>query len=246
MPGLQFQHQSLYPIRRLQNAIITTLLSAANISPVTVHVNATKLNDNVKCIGSTVPDNGSATAFVIVGGLQNITDYTFNWFKKKNNTVPDFIGATYSGIAEGTYYVVAENVSTGCTSDTASVVIRRVDTSGLSVSFLIDNPNSSCSSPNGQLEAVVSGGAPVANYDFAWFEGNDIFTSPRVSISNIAGNLGGRQDMHTVLVTQISSGCQTVGSVALPNATNSPLVVSASAVDALCTPPGSGRATASS
>ncbi len=217
------------------------VISAA-VNPNTVTVTAQKLNDNVKCIGATVPDNGAAQAFVLVGGLPNTVDYTFNWYNGAVGGTPSYTGATYSGLAAGTYNVTATYNATGCGSNVASVTIVRLDKAPLNVAIVVDKPNSSCVTPNGQVHAVVNGGDPVINYTFDWYEGNDIFTSPHIGTGSVATSLKGGKT-YTVLVTDNASGCQAVASLAVPDATALP-TVTASAVNAICVPANSGSVSA--
>jgi len=216
---------------------------STSVTPNTVHVTAQKINDDVKCIGAAVPDNGAAKAFVLVAGLPDIVDYTFNWYNGVVAGAPSYTGATYTGLGPGTYKVVATYTATGCGSDTASVTIAQVPKAPLNVAIVVDKPNSSCATPNGQLHAVVNGGDPVINYNFQWFEGNDIFTSPQIGTGSVATNLKGGKT-YTVLVTDIASGCQVVASLAVPDVTSAP-IVTASALNALCVPANSGSASAS-
>ncbi len=88
------------------------------------------------------------------------------------------------------------------------------------------------------MHAVVNGGDPVINYTFDWYEGNDIFTSPHIGTGSVATSLKGGKT-YTVLVTDNTSGCQAVASLAVPDATALP-TVTASAVNALCVPANSG------
>ena len=219
------------------NAIIS-----GAVTPNTVTVTAVKVSDDIKCIGASVADNGSAQAYVNVNGVQDIVDYTFSWYKGAVSGTPNYTGASYSGLAPGKYYVRAVNIATGCNSDIDSVTIAQLGKTPLRDTILVDKPNSSCSTPNGQVHAVVNGGDPVTNYTFEWFEGNDIFTSPEIGTGSVAMNLIGGKT-YTVLVTDIASGCQAVASLAVPDVTSAPVVV-ASAVDAVCAPVNSGSVSA--
>jgi large repetitive protein len=214
----------------------------ADILPKSVKVTALKVADNIKCLGATVPDNGAARAFVLVGGVENTVDYDFFWYNGTVAGAPNFTGVAYTALAAGTYKVFAKNKVLGCNSDTATVVINRVDKAPLTVAIVVDKANSSCGVPNGQFHAVVNGGDPIINYTFKWYEGNDIFTSPEIATGNIASNLKGGKT-YTVLVTDNFSGCQVVSSLAVPDITVTP-VASASTTNALCVPANSGSASA--
>lgn len=214
---------------------------SADVVPKSVKLTALKVNDNVKCIGSTVPDNGAARAFISVAGVENTTDYDFFWYNGPVVGAHNFKGAVYSGLAAGTYRVFARHKTALCNSDTATVVINRVD-KPMTASIVVDKPNTSCSIPNGEMHAVVNGGDPVINFTFKWYEGNDIFTSPEVGVGSIAKNLKGGKT-YTVLVTDIASGCQAVASLPVPDNTTAPTLTT-SKVDAVCVPVNSGSASA--
>ncbi|MBS1681223.1 MAG: gliding motility-associated C-terminal domain-containing protein [Bacteroidetes bacterium] len=215
----------------------------ADVIPKPVQVVATKIADNIKCVGASVPDNGAASAYVDMGGTQNTADYNFYWFNGPVTGSPVYTGASYSGLAAGTYSVYALHKTANCSSDTATVTIIRKDKAPMIATIVQDAPNTSCSIPNGKMHAVVNGGDPIINYTFDWFQGNDIFTSPEIGVGDTATNLLGGQ-IYTVLVTDNSSGCQSVASQAVPDNTVRP-VVTAIPTDAICAPANSGSASAS-
>lgn len=213
-----------------------------HVNPIPVTLTALKVSDNMKCIGSTTPDNGAARAFVPNGALQNTTDYNFYWFRGTTvDATPDFTGAVYNGIPEGIYTVFARHKTAGCDSDTTTVTIGRI-TGPLLVDVTLLAPVTDCLNPNGSLKAVANGGAqPVSNFTFAWYQGNDIFTSPQIGVSDVATGLKGLT--YTVLVTEKNTGCQTVESFTVPNNTTQP-VVTTTVTDILCSNANSGSATA--
>ncbi len=215
-----------------------------NVVPKPVTITALKVADNIKCVGSTTPDNGAVRAFIPVGATQNTADYNFFWFngtKAAVDTTPDHTGATYSGLAAGTYSVYGIHKTANCNSDTVSVVVGQVNRT-VAVAITLVNGVTDCKTPNGQLKAVVNNGTePVSNFTYVWYEGNDIFTSPQVGVSNIATDL--KALTYTVLVTDKTSGCQTVESFTVPNNTSQP-TVTATQTDILCSSANSGSATA--
>lgn len=182
---------------------------SVDINPLPVTLTALLVQDNLKCVGSASPDNGAVRAFVPAGAGENTTDYNFFWSNgvAVNNPV-DFTGAIYSGIAEGPYTVYALHKTATCSSDTASVVVNRVDKS-VDVVIVKNSDNTSCVTPTGQLQASVTG-QPVGNFTFAWYEGNNIFTSPQIGVSHIASGL--KAGTYTVLVTDKATGCEATSS----------------------------------
>ena len=217
---------------------------SAPVNPLPVTITALKVKDNIKCIGSTSPNNGAVRAFIPVGATENITDYNFYWSigtTAKPVASADHVGATYNNIAEGTYTVYAIHKVASCSSDTVSVVVGRVD-GMVSVEVFLDNGVTNCVTPNGQLRAVVNGGAPATNYNFVWYEGNDIFTSPQIGVNPVASNL--KALTYTVLVTEKSTGCQSIESFDVPDQTVKP-VPTVVKTDLLCSTANSGAVSAS-
>ncbi len=214
---------------------------SAPVKPKSVKITALKVADNAKCAGSTTPDNGAVRAFVQLGATQNTTDFNFYWFKGAVDATPDFVGSTYSGIPDGTYSVFATHKTAFCNSDTAQVVVG-LFTGPLKVTIDLLAPVTDCKTPNGSLKAIAdSNGQPASAFTFAWYQGNDIFTSPQIGVSDIATGL--KAQTYTVLVTEKLSGCQTVESRAVPNNTSQPTVV-ATATDISCSNLNSGTASA--
>lgn len=209
------------------------------VTPLPVKLTALKVSDNSKCIGSTTPDNGAARAFVLTGAVENTTDYNFFWFNGTTvDATPDFTGAAYSGIPEGQYRVFARHKTVSCSSDTVTVTIGRV-TGPLVVNVTLLSPVTDCKNPNGSLKATaVSAGQPPSAFTFAWYQGNDIFTSPQIGVADVATGLRGLT--YTVLVTEKISGCQTVTSFTVPDQTSKPVPTTAK-TDIVCSSANSGE-----
>lgn len=216
---------------------------SAPVNPLPVSLTAVKVADNVKCVGATTPNNGAVRAFVPVGATQNTADYNFFWFNGTTvDATPDFTGSTYTGVADGTYTVFAIHKTAGCSSDTVSVNVARVNLS-VTASITLVSGLTNCQTPNGQLRAVANGGTePATNFTFAWYQGNDIFTSPQIGVSDVASGLSALT--YTVLVTNKATGCQTVESFTIPNSTSAP-TVTATKTDLICSSGTSGSASAS-
>ncbi|HEX5169446.1 MAG TPA: gliding motility-associated C-terminal domain-containing protein [Cyclobacteriaceae bacterium] len=212
---------------------------SAPVNPLPVTITALKVKDNVKCLGSTSPDNGAVRAFIPVGATENITDYNFYWSigpTAKPVASADHVGATYNNIADGTYTVYAIHKTANCSSDTATVLVDRID-GMVSVQIVLDNPYDNCKNPNAKLRAVVNGGDPVGKFTYAWYEGNDIFTDPQIGVSHIAADL--KPVTYTVLVTEKATGCQSIESYDIPDQSVAP-VVDVVKTDLLCTNSTSG------
>ncbi len=143
-------------------------------------------SDQTSC-DVTLP-NGSATAGVSIGGLN---EYTFKWFVGQN-TLPanEISGETSNVIAGrgvGIYTVRAENIITGC-SDTEEVTIGFAVTP-VQITQVDPVASSSCTSPNGSVTVTVVSPDTPAEYTFFWFKGSDINGTPIADSDNVIDNL---------------------------------------------------------
>ncbi|MEQ8245937.1 gliding motility-associated C-terminal domain-containing protein [Fulvivirga sp.] len=202
---------------------------------------STEKTDNITCSGGSVPANGSARAFRLVGGAENTSDYNFFWFNGTDATgTADFTGAIYTGLSAGTYSVFATHKTAFCNSDTVQVVINDIPTT-VTAAITENQSFDNCKNPNGELQVVVNGGEPAANYDYEWYVGNTVGGGLVISKSNIATDLD--PGIYTVLVTDKLTGCQTIESEEVQDLSNIP-VVSATAVDIVCSDATSGSVSA--
>ena len=217
---------------------------SAPITPLPVSVVAVKVADNLKCIGSTSPDNGAVRAYVSVGGGENTADYNFYW---SIGDVPkpvgsaDHVGATFNNIPKGTYTVYAIHKTAGCSSDVAEVEVGLVS-SEITVEIIEEKSVDNCKNPNGRLRAVVNGGVPpVGAFTYAWYKGNDIFTGEYIGNSHVINDK--EPGTYTVLVTEKATGCQSIDTEEIHDVSVQP-VVSVSKTDLLCSDSNSGAVSA--
>lgn len=204
---------------------------------------STEKTDNIFCVGSTVPANGSASAYRLIGTVKNTTDYKFSWFNGTDATgTPDFTGPIYSGLSAGTYSVYATHKTASCNSDTVQVQIVDIP-EDFTVDVVVKNDNNNCNIPNGVLQAVITNGGAVNDYTYKWVTGStgDPITLPAISVNHTATNLTSGD--YRVLVTSKLSGCSRVAPGSVGDHTTKP-VVSASAVDILCSNANSGEVSA--
>ena len=222
---------------------------SAPVNPLPVGITAVKIQDNIKCVGSSSPNNGAIRAFVPkTGGGENTADYNFYWsIGNVAKPVPaDYSGATVNNIPEGVYTVYAIHKTANCSSISTQVTVGRID-KAIAVSIALVRADDNCSVPNGSLRAIVNDtdgdgiGEPPGNFNYVWYEGNDIFTDPQVSVSYLATGLKART--YTVVVTDPITGCQSINSFTVPDETVKP-VVSASSVNIICSTTNSGSVSA--
>ncbi|MCZ8215492.1 MAG: hypothetical protein O9262_04590, partial [Cyclobacteriaceae bacterium] len=194
---------------------------SADVDPLPATITAQLVQNNIKCVGSVSPNNGSVRAFVPVGATQNTTDYNFFWSNGASATAPPaFTGPIYSGLDNGTFSVYAVHKTANCSSDTASVNVIRIDRS-IPVTITLINGYTNCQIPNGQLAAAVTG-EPISNFTFAWFIGNDpSILANKIGVNEVVSGL--LPGIYTVLVTDKNSGCQAVESLTVPDQTVLPV-----------------------
>ena len=217
---------------------------SAPVIPLPVSIIGVKVQDNSKCIGSTSPNNGAVRAYVSIAGGENTTDYNFYWSigtTAKPVASADHVGATYNNLAESSYTVYAIHKTASCNSDTTTVVVDRID-NVVTVEIIEERSYTNCKIPNGKLRAVANGGEPVGNFTYAWYEGNDIFTSELIGNSQVINGLS--PITYTVLVTEKATGCQAIESYTLPDLSVQP-VVTTTQTDLLCSDTNSGSASVS-
>jgi hypothetical protein len=190
---------------------------SADVDPLPATITAQLVQNNIKCVGSVTPNNGSVRAFVPVGATENTTDYNFFWSNGPSATAPPaFTGPIYSGLDNGTFSVYAIHKTANCSSDTASVNVIRIDRS-IPVTINLVSGYTNCQIPNGQLAAAVTG-EPISNFTFEWFIGNDpSILANKIGVNEVVSGL--LPGIYTVLVTDKNSGCQAVESLTVPDQT---------------------------
>lgn len=139
----------------------------APVNPLPVKLTALNLSPNSPCTGT---PSGVAQAYVnAAAGVQDITNYFFYWSNgtvAKSPASADFVGASYTGLTDGTYTVYAIHKTANCSSDTLQIIINLGTASIPDVSIQKISDQTSCSPPNGALQAIVAGGN--AGYTFSW------------------------------------------------------------------------------
>jgi hypothetical protein len=148
--------------------------------------------------------NGAASASV-----DGVTDgYTFQWYE---GTSLIFTGPGATNLSPGVYTVSAVDNTTG---DLVGILQAQIsDERHIPVITILTTPNTSCTSPNGALTAVVEN-API-NYLFEWHDGTDTGSPVISSGQTVTGKPGG---IYTVKVTDISSACVSIASATISDA----------------------------
>jgi len=221
----------------------TNNIVSASVNPKPFTIQTALISDDFKCGTGSTPPNGAAEVFRQVSGSKVTAGYTFYWFD--GTTVADtslavFKGPVRTGLAAGTYSIIAYHQGVKCASSSAQVVVGQ-QTRTLTASIAENKPFTSCKNPDGKLTVTMNGGDPVGNYTYEWFEGNVFGTSPILSTSHVITNVSAVT--YSVLVTEKATGCQILESAKVTDKTTSP-VVTASTTDANCSPANSGSASA--
>ena len=145
-----------------------------------------------------------------------------------------------TGLAAGTYSIIAYHKGVKCGSTSAQVVVGQ-QTKVLTAAITENSPYTSCKNPDGKLTVSINGGDPFGNYTYEWFEGNVFGTSPILSKSHVITNVS--NVTYSVLVTDKATGCQILSSAKVTDNTVKP-VVTATVTPANCNPANSGSASA--
>ncbi|MDN5202484.1 gliding motility-associated C-terminal domain-containing protein [Fulvivirgaceae bacterium BMA10] len=215
-------------------------LLSAQVDPLPFNLSAELVADNAIC-NVTSQSSGAVRAFVLVGGSEETADYTFNWFNGTTVTAtPDFVGPIYANIPGGTYTVYATHNTASCNSDTVQITVADVVRT-LSAQVILQTSFSNCKNPNGHLKSEVNGGDPIGWFEYEWYQGNDILTSPLIGVSHEITGLSPGE--YTLLVREKSSGCETTASYTILDESTSP-AVTASATNVDCLDPNSGTVSA--
>lgn len=198
--------------------------------------------DHLQCGAGPSPPNGSMRAFKPEGAVEQTVGYTFYWFDGTtagSTASADHVGSQINNVPNGTYTVYAMHDAYQCGSDTVQVVVGQQSVS-IGAMVNVDKPYTSCTNPDGQL-SVTPGNGAVSDYTYQWFEGTVFGTSPILSNSNVLPSA--KALTYSVLVTQISTGCETLESGTVPDMTVTPSVTTGFTT-ANCAPVNSGAASA--
>jgi hypothetical protein len=203
-------------------------------------------SDQIKCGSLPANPNGTVQAYKLEGVTKVTAGYTFYWFNGATTgsiSAAAFTGAQWNGLAAGTYSVFSVNNAAGCRSDSEVVVVGTA-TKAFGATIAVNNPFTNCGSPDGRLTATPTGGAPITDYNYEWYTGAVIGTSPVLSRSNVLS--GARGGTYSVLVTDKASNCNTILTATVPDLTVVPTVqvLAANVRPALCNPANSGSASA--
>jgi hypothetical protein len=237
------------PIAQPNSTIIECIYTNNFVSVPIVPTNfkvTTEGSDQIKCGSLPANPNGTVRAYKLEGVTKVTAGYTFYWFNGATTgsiSAAAFTGAQWNGLAAGTYSVFSVNNATGCRSDSEVAVIGTA-TKAFGATIAVNNSFTNCGNPDGRLTATPTGGAPITDYNYEWYTGAVVGTSPVLSRSNVLS--GARGGTYSVLVTDKASNCNTILTATVPDVTVVPnvQVLAANVRPALCNPANSGSASA--
>ncbi|MEX1241806.1 MAG: VCBS repeat-containing protein, partial [Cyclobacteriaceae bacterium] len=198
-----------------------------------------KIADNFKCVNS-APDNGELRVRIYKAGVE-VTDYSqygFQWYTGTAASYSPIAGATnynITGLAEGDYTAIVTNLAKGCVGIPVDTTVLRL---GVDPDVVINvvSHQTVCAPPNGELQAVITGGN--LGFTFEWF---DIALNPLGVTGPTANNLVAGN----YLVRVSKDGCT---KNSLPQTVDGPVVPDAQASTLQhvedCLNPNSGSVTA--
>ena len=237
------------PIAQPNTSIIECIYTNNFVSVPIVPTNfkiITEDSDQIKCGSLPANPNGTVQAYKLEGLTKVTAGYTFYWFNGATTgsiSAAAFTGAQWNGLAAGTYSVFSVNNATGCRSD-SEIAIVGTATKAFGATIAVNNSFTNCGTPDGRLTATPTGGAPITDYNYEWYTGAVVGTSPVLSRSNVLS--GARGGTYSVLVTDKASNCNTILTATVPDVTVVPTVqvLAANVKPALCNPANSGSASA--
>ncbi len=168
-----------------------------------------KVSDNNKCVAAD-PNIGELTAHIFKGDptvpaneVLDFSNYAFQWYYGvgTTNPVPANLGGnnyTISALPEGDYSLVVTNTLKGCTTlPVDTTILLNITLPEVTINVISDQ--TTCSPPNGVLEAVVTGGN--TGFTFEWFNNAAPMGISTATASNLIGS------NYTVAVSR--NGCVT-------------------------------------
>lgn len=166
-----------------------------------------------------------------------IGDYVFTWTDDETGSV--IVGATGPSLTQrdSSYYTaIVEHSPTGCLSNPATVEVTPAIV--LPVIAADANASTNCDPglANGGVQVTqVNGVPPAALHTFEWHRGNTLagylVSNSAVSLDTLQGATG---RFYTVLVTQLTNGCQNTETVEVPDDRQLPLITLTSTDNTIC------------
>jgi len=169
LSGGTYTVEAFHPVANCTGSSATVEVRDLAAPPV---VNAEVVAEQTSCNASA--PNGALNAYVLEGGTPVTAGYNFFWYRGENTITPARPGYTggaeVDGLPAGTYRLVVENATTGCTATLDLDIPENIVYPVLSLDAQQDQTNCDPTSYDGG--ASVSVGGNTTDYDFYWFSGN--------------------------------------------------------------------------
>jgi hypothetical protein len=217
-------------------------------------ISLAKIKDNLNCDVGTFGASGEIDATVtdhavvqnaVIGTLP--AHYTITWSTSAN-------GEALTGLAPGSYSATVEDTNLGCVSDPdTQVILNAFNYPAIAIPTPTDQTSCDISTPNGSVQATITGGPAGSTFQFTWHQGVGTTGS---SLANAAAQPTGTvttlpnrsSDDYTLFVRNEMTGCETVKSAFVPDNLTYPVVSLANTQQVtICqpTPDGAAQATLS-
>ena len=219
LTGSSLTNAAFYPLDELNGTIRecdnNPDVISTPVNPNPFAVAASVAQDNTQCAGASSSD-GVVTASVAGDTL----GFVFRWYVGSVvKSVPDYLGATQTGLTGGTYLVVAEAAGVSCNSSSQTVQVQDLATPPVVVtSVLSEQVSCNPATPTGVLSSHVDAGgsAVTAGYDFFWYRGLNNVIPARPGYTGGATVDSLPSGDYRLVVFHAQTGCTTVEDVFLP------------------------------
>ena len=150
---------------------------------------------------------------------------SFDYFWYRDNYVNDLTAADYvtsspvlNDLSEGTYFVVARDTNLHITSLPYQIEI--LDQSTIpTIELAGRTPQTSCdpndTNHNGSLTLAIDNGAPVSDYNYEWYRGQDTLGTPISATTHQPSGL--TMAYYSVQVTSLVTGCKNQATYFVPD-----------------------------
>ena len=160
---------------------------------------------DVTATTSCAPGNGSAEITAVASG--NVNEYDYFWFATEAQ-IASFTsihtGTSFTGLQEGSYFVIAEHIDTGCRTLLPQQV-NVLDSTIAPVITLVDastQTNCNPAIPNGVIAAAADGVSDTGLFRYIWRNSNGVVIEP--NNHTVTGLAAGQ---YTLEVESLSNGC---------------------------------------
>ncbi len=190
---------------------------------------------SVETTGVSVCNTGNGEVNVTAIQPDNLTSYTYELFDVNPSTagavaIANSNNGQFTGVNVGTFWVVAEHITTGCLAKAVQVEVEDISISPVIAQESIDlQTNCDPAVPNGAMTVSGDGSTDQAQYSFEWYAGTlPVSGNPADVISNTPEATGLAAGIYSVVVTDLSTGCSSAESFKMADDIEDPILISTS------------------